>query len=139
MPTIKTLEELEASPAIASTKEFLRNVKWKSFNPETGEDDDFDADVYFVKPAAGDIVKILESKKEDVDQIAMLLSKSVKVAQKDGKRIFLPYATAYKMDGAFRNALYEEFSKITGSTRKNSAPQTSDGANSSSVESAEAQ
>lgn len=136
MPTINTLEELEASPSIASNKEFLRNVKWKVFNPDTGEEDEYDMNAYFVTAASGDIVKILGTK--DVDTMAMLLSKGVKVAQKDGKRVFLSYATAYKMNAAMKGALYEEFERIHGMKRKNSPPQTSDGANSSNVESAEA-
>lgn len=135
MATINTLEELEASPAISSTKEFLRNVKYEVFNPDTGLDEPYDINAYFVTVPSGEIVKALGLK--DIDTMAMLLSKGVKITKKDGKRDFLPYSLAYKMNGAMKKALYEEFERIHGMNRKNSPPQTSDGVNSSSVESAE--
>jgi hypothetical protein len=136
MATITSLKQLKAAGGIVSKEPVKRHIVWTSVDPATGDEAEFDADVFILKQGSGAMVEILDDKSKE--QIAVLLSKSVYLAGEKGKLEPLGYEDAYQLDTPLRAALWAEVQKVAGIVRKNLPPSTSSIASSSQTESAAA-
>lgn len=129
MATLKTLKQFRDSGAIVSRAPMKRNIKWKAIDPESGDEVDFDADIYIVKLGAGAMADVFSSK--DKHQIAELISKALLLEGEKGKPEPVSYEDAYQLDTPLMNAVWNEIKLIAGIERKNSLPPTKSSVNSS--------
>ena len=137
MATIKSLKQLRAVGGIVSKEPVKCHIEWKSFDSETGEDVDYDADIFVVKQGAGAVMEIYSDSAKE--QITLFLSKAVMMPEgESGKLQFISFDDAYHLDPPLRNAMWEACQKLAGIVRKNSPPSTSSSASSSPAESAAA-
>jgi hypothetical protein len=136
MATIKSFKQLRETGGIVSKEPVKRAIAWKTVDPETGEEVDFDAEVYIIKQGSGAMLEIMAD--ESKEQVCVLLSKSVLLLDDKGKLALIDFDDAYRLDAPLRTALWEEIKKISGIARKNLPPSTSSSVSSSPTESAAA-
>lgn len=129
MATIKSFKQLRETGGIVSKEPVKREIKWKTIDPESGEEVDYDAEVYIIKQGSGAMLEIMAD--ESKEQVCVLLSKSVLLLDDKGKLALIDFDDAYRLDAPLRTALWEEIKKISGIARKNSLPSTSSSASSS--------
>lgn len=135
MSTLKSIKDFKKAGAIVSTEPVLRHIEWTSKNPDTGEEVQFDADVYFLRPSAGKWQDIHKRNGEDggKQMVATAISECMLLKNEQGAFEQLSYDDAYNLDTPLQTAVWDALAPLAGVEQKNSQPMTSSSANSSST------
>ncbi|WP_288897446.1 hypothetical protein [uncultured Delftia sp.] len=135
MSTLKSIKDFKKAGAIVSTEPVLRHIEWTSKNPDTGEEVQFDADVYFLRPSAGKWQDIHARNGEDGRKqlVSTAISECMLLKNEQGAFEQLSYEDAYNLDTPLQNAVWNALAPLAGAVQKNSQPTTSSSANSSST------
>lgn len=135
MSTLKSIKDFKKAGAIVSTEPVLRHIEWTSKDLETGEEVQFDADVYFLRPSAGKWQDIYKRNGEDggKQMVATAISECMLLKSEQGAFEQLSYDDAYLLDAPLQAAIWDALAPLAGVEQKNSQPKTSSSANSSST------
>ena len=136
MAKITSFAQLEQAGGIVSRQPVKKEIKWTSTDPDTGEEVDYEADIFLLKLGSGVLADIWGKKEPDREEIALWISKSFMLQNEKGKLELISYEKAYLLDAPLRGAVWKEIRILAGLEKKASPSLTNSSANSSPEESA---